>query len=100
MIQISNMRWVDVKGNELKKDEYRYYNVESECEFDLDYIIDNCDYNNFRRVDLMVEQLEERGVDLFETLNEMIDDFFTLTLDNSNVNLKSYEFKLFSYWIN
>ena len=100
MIQISNMRWVDVNGNELKEDEYRYYNVESECEFDLDYLIDNCDYNNFRRVDLMVEQLEERGVDLFETLDEMIDDFFTLTLDNSIVNLKSYEFKLFSYWIN
>ena len=84
----------------LDVEEYKFYNIVSNCEFDLDYLIDNCDYNNFRRVDLMVEQLEERGVDLFETLDEMIDDFFTLTLDNSNVNLKSYEFKLFSYWIN
>jgi hypothetical protein len=99
MIQISNMRWVDVNGNELNEDEYKYYNVESYREFDLDYLIDNYDYYNFRRVDLMVEQLDERGLDLFNTLDDMIDVFFTWTLDNSLVNLISYDFKLFSYWI-
>jgi hypothetical protein len=99
MIQISNMRWVDVNGNELNEDEYKYYNVETYMEFDLDYLLDNYDYYNFRRVDLMVEQLDERGLDLFETLDDMIDGFFTWTLDNSFVNLISYDFKLFSYWI-
>jgi hypothetical protein len=99
MIQISNMRWVDVNGNELNEDEYKYYNVETYREFDLDYLLDNYDYYNFRRVDLMVEQLDERGLDLFETLDDMIDGFFTWTLDNSFVNLISYDFKLFSYWI-
>jgi hypothetical protein len=93
------MRWVDVNGNELNEDEYKYYNVESYREFDLDYLIDNYDYYNFRRVDLMVEQLDERGLDLFNTLDDMIDVFFTWTLDNSLVNLISYDFKLFSYWI-
>jgi len=100
MIQISNMRWVDVYGNELNEDEYEYYNVKSYIEFDLDYLIDNCDYNNFKRIDLMVERLEENGFDLFETLDEMISDYFLLTSDNSNVSVISYDFKLFSYWIN
>jgi hypothetical protein len=100
MIQISNMRWVDVRGNELNEDEYDYYKVVKNLEFDLDYLIDNCDYNNFKRIDLMVEQLEENGFDLFETLDEMISDYFLLTSDNSNVSLISYDFKLLSYWIN
>ena len=100
MLKIFDMKWVDVKGNKLDEEEYKYYNVVSKCEFDLDYLIDNCDYNNFRRIDLMVEQLEENGFDLFETLDEMISDYFVLTSDNSNVSLIKYDFKLFSYWIN
>lgn len=100
MLRISNMKWVDVKGNKLDEDEYKYYNIVSKDEFDLDYLIDNCDYNNFMRIDLMVEQLEEDGLDLFETLDEMINDYFLLISDNSDVLLKSYDFKLFSYTIN
>ena len=100
MLKIFDMKWVDVKGNKLDVEEYKFYNVVSNCEFDLDYLIDNCDYNNFKRIDLMVEQLEENSIDLFETLDEMINDYFLLISDNSNVLLKNYNFKLFSYKIN
>ena len=95
MIKISNMRWVDVNGNEVDEKEYQYYNIDSHSEMDIEHIIDY--YNNFRRVDLMVEQIDERGLDLFETLDEMIEDYFTWTIDKSIITLKSYDFKLFSY---
>ena len=55
MLKIFDMKWVDVKGNKLDVEEYKFYNVVYNCEFDLDYLIDNCDYNNFKRIDLMVE---------------------------------------------
>ena len=100
MLKIFDMKWVDIKGNKLDEEEYKFYNIVSNCEFDLDYLIDNCDYNNFKRIDLMVEQLEENSIDLFETLDEMINDYFLLISDNSNVLLKNYNFKLFSYKIN
>jgi hypothetical protein len=100
MLKIFDMKWVDIKGNKLNEDEYKYYDVQSNLEFDLDYLIDNCDYNNFRRIDLMVEQLEENGFDLFETLDEMINDYFLFTSVNPNVYLKCYDFKLFSYTFN
>lgn len=99
LLRIFDMKWVDVMGNKLDEEEYIFYNIDSNIEFDLDYLIDNCDYNNFRRIDLMVEQLEEYGLDLFETLDEMINDYFLLTSKNSVVSLKSYDFKLFSYTI-
>jgi hypothetical protein len=99
-LKIDNIKWVDVNGNELDKEEYKFYNIISNDEFDLDYIIENCDYNDFRRIDLMVEQLEEYELDLFVVLYEMINDYYSMNSNNPNVSLSSFEFKLFSYQIN
>jgi hypothetical protein len=100
LLRIYNLKWFDENGNLIDNGEYKYYNIESEDEFDLDYLIDKCDLNNYKRIDLMVEQLEENGYDLFEVLDEMISDYYSYSSENPNVFLKSFEFKLFSYEIN
>jgi hypothetical protein len=100
LLRIYNLKWFDENGNLIDNGEYKYYNIESEDEFDLDYLIDKCDLNNYKRIDLMVEQLEENGFDLFEVLDEMISDYYSYSSENPNVFLKSFEFKLFSYEIN
>ena len=85
------------KSSEVDEKEYQYYNIDSHSELDIYYMMDYYDYNNFRRVDLRVEQIDERGLDLFETLDEMIEVYFNWTIDKSIITLKSYDFKLFSY---
>jgi hypothetical protein len=97
LLKIDNIKWVDVMGNKLEEEEYNFYNIISNDEFELDYLIDNDDYNNFGRIDLMIEQLEEYELDLFEVLYEMINDYYFTISNNPNVSLSSFEFKLFSY---
>lgn len=100
LVKIFNMKWVDVYGNYLNIDEYKFYDVLQNDEFDLDYLIDICDYNNFISLDLMIEELEINQLDLFETINKMINDYYFTTSTNSNVSLVGFEFKLYSYQIN
>jgi hypothetical protein len=96
LLKINNMKWFDMNGNPLNEDEYKFYNVFTNENCDLDYLIDNCDLNDFRRIDLMVEELEENGIDLFDTIDEIISDFYTYFSCNPNCYLESWDFTLFS----
>ena len=93
------MKWVDMNGNPLNEDEYKFYNVFTNQEFDLNYLIYNCVLNEFRRIDLMVEELEKYGIDLFYTIDDMISDLYSYFLSNPNCYLESWDFTLFSYQI-